>query len=71
LGGGIGGEHVRETAILRPVLVNGSPGVVVTVRGRPFVVMGFIVARGKIVEIDVIADPERVRRIAAPFFTHE
>ena len=28
-------------------------------------VMGFTVAEGKIVEIDAIADPPRVRRIAA------
>jgi hypothetical protein len=27
--------------------------------------MGFTVAEGRIVEIDAIADPERVRRIAA------
>jgi hypothetical protein len=27
--------------------------------------MGFIVRRGKIVEIDAIADPERIERIAA------
>jgi len=39
--------------------------VVVTVRGRPITVMGFTVADGKIAEIDAIADPERVRRIAA------
>jgi len=25
--------------------------------------MGFMVARGKIVEIDVLADPERLRRL--------
>lgn len=37
--------------------------------GRPFAVMGFIVAKGKIVEIDVIADPERVRRVAAAVLT--
>lgn len=53
------------TADLRPALVNGAAGVVVTVRGRPFSVMGFTVAGGKIVEIDAISDPERVRRIAA------
>jgi hypothetical protein len=35
------------------------------VRGRPFAVMGFTVAGGRIVEIDAIADPDRVRRIAA------
>lgn len=48
-----------------PAWVNGVAGVVVTVGGRPFAVMGFIVADGKILEIDAIADPQRVRRIAA------
>lgn len=52
-------------AKVHPVLVNGAAGAVVTVAGRPHAVMGFVVADGKIVEIDVIADPERVRRIAA------
>jgi RNA polymerase sigma-70 factor (ECF subfamily) len=46
-------------------LVNGATGVVVTVQGRPFAVMGFTVARGRIAEIDTIVDQERVRRIAA------
>jgi RNA polymerase sigma-70 factor (ECF subfamily) len=45
--------------------VNGAAGVVVTVGGRPISVMGFTVSDGKIVEIDAIAEPERVRRIAA------
>jgi RNA polymerase sigma factor (sigma-70 family) len=53
------------TAELHPALVNGAAGVVVTVGGRPFAVMGFTVAGGRIVEIDAIADPDRVRRIAA------
>jgi hypothetical protein len=35
------------------------------VAGRPFAAMGFIVAEAKIGEIDIIADPERVRRVAA------
>ena len=55
----------NPTAHLHPARVNGVAGVVVTVAGRPFAVMGFTVAEGKIVEIDAIADPERVRRIAA------
>ena len=59
------------TAHLHPALVNGAAGVVVTVAGRPFAVMGFTVAGGKIVEIDAIADPERVRRIAAAVLTDE
>jgi RNA polymerase sigma factor (sigma-70 family) len=53
------------TAELHPALVNGAAGMVVTVRGRPFAVMGFTVVDGMIVEIDAIADPQRVRRIAA------
>jgi RNA polymerase sigma-70 factor, ECF subfamily len=52
-------------AQLHPALVNGAAGVVITVSGRPFAVMGFTVAEGRIVEIDTIADSERVRRIAA------
>src|SRR5262249_17654790 len=52
-------------AKLHPALVNGAAGVVITVKGRPFAVMGFTVAGGRIVEIDAIADPERVRRVAA------
>jgi len=50
---------------LLPATVNGAPGVVVTVGGRPIVVMGFIVAGGRILEIDAIADPARVRGVAA------
>jgi RNA polymerase sigma-70 factor (ECF subfamily) len=55
----------NPAAKLHPALVNGAAGVVVTVRGRPFALMGFTVAAGKIVAIDAIADSERVRRIAA------
>jgi RNA polymerase sigma factor (sigma-70 family) len=55
----------QPAARLHPALVNGAAGVVVTVRGRPRAVMGFTVAGGRIVEIDAIADPDRVARIAA------
>ncbi len=56
---------------LRPVLVNGSAGVVVTVDGLPFAVMSFAIADGKIAEIDAIADPGRVRKITAAVLTAE
>ncbi|MGH3485665.1 MAG: hypothetical protein ACRDPQ_20800 [Nocardioidaceae bacterium] len=52
-------------AQLHPVLVNGTPGVVITREGRPFVVLAFTVASGRIVEIQGIRNPDRVRRIAA------
>jgi RNA polymerase sigma-70 factor (ECF subfamily) len=60
MGGALAGAR------LLPVLVNGAAGAVATVGGRPFALMGFLVAGGKIVEIDAIAEPARVRRIAAP-----
>ena len=48
---------------VRPALVNGVAGVVVAPRGRPFSVMAFAVRDAKIVEIDVLADPERLRQL--------
>jgi RNA polymerase sigma factor (sigma-70 family) len=53
----------RLAPFARPALVNGVAGIVTAREGRPLSVMGFTVARGKIVEIDVLADPERLRRI--------
>jgi len=52
-------------AELIPVLINGLAGVVVTVGGRPFSLMGFVVVGGRIAEIDTIAEPKRVARLAA------
>jgi RNA polymerase sigma-70 factor (ECF subfamily) len=43
-------------------LVNGAAGLIVLRDGEPGSVMGFTVVDGKIVQIDVLADPERVRR---------
>jgi RNA polymerase sigma-70 factor (ECF subfamily) len=56
---------VLQAVDMRPALVNGAAGVIVTGRGRPITVIGFTVTEGKIAEIDAIADPERVRRITA------
>src|SRR6266700_1400235 len=47
----------------RPALVNGTAGLVVTPHGQPHSVMGFTVTHGKIVEIDILADPERLRQL--------
>jgi RNA polymerase sigma factor (sigma-70 family) len=48
---------------VRPALVNGAAGVVVASRGRPYSVMGFTVEGGKIVAIDSLSDPTRLRRL--------
>ncbi len=47
----------------RPVLVNGTAGIVAAPGGRPASVLGFTVAGGKIIEIDVLADPERLSEL--------
>jgi RNA polymerase sigma factor (sigma-70 family) len=51
----------RLSPFVRPALINGVAGVVVVPEGRPFSVMAFTVAGGKIVAIDALADPERLR----------
>jgi RNA polymerase sigma factor (sigma-70 family) len=48
---------------VRPALINGAAGVVVAPHGRPFSVMAFTVAGGKIVAIDGLADPVRLREL--------
>jgi RNA polymerase sigma-70 factor (ECF subfamily) len=53
---------------VHPALVNGAAGVVVTSNGRPYSVMGFTVAGGRIVAIDVLADPDRLDRLDMPAF---
>jgi RNA polymerase sigma factor (sigma-70 family) len=47
----------------RRATVNGAPGVVLFVDGQPLSVLGFTVAGGKIVEIDILADPARLARL--------
>jgi RNA polymerase sigma-70 factor (ECF subfamily) len=42
-------------------IVNGTTGLAVrTPDGRPFAVIGFTVAQGKIVELDILTDPDRL-----------
>ena len=55
----------RPGATLHPALVNGAAGVVVTVGGQPVSVMGFTVRDGRIVAIDVVADPDRLAALTA------
>ncbi|TJZ49645.1 sigma-70 family RNA polymerase sigma factor [Streptomyces piniterrae] len=47
----------------RPALVNGGAGVVTAQGGKPFSVLGFTVTGGKIVEINILADPERLGQV--------
>ena len=49
----------------RPALVNGAAGAIVVRDGRPLAVAGFTVARGRVVALDVVADPEKLRGLVA------
>jgi RNA polymerase sigma-70 factor (ECF subfamily) len=51
----------RFAALARPVLVNGAAGVVVDAPGQARVVVAFGVVGGRIVSIDLIGDPTKVR----------
>ena len=55
--------YSRLDLLMRPVLVNGAVGVVSTLDGQPYSIGGFTVRGGKIVEIDILADPERLRHV--------
>jgi len=57
-------SYARRLAwFAEPALVNGTAGLVVTIQGRPFAVLGFTVTGGKIVEIDILADPVRLSQL--------
>ena len=66
-----GAQAVARTALLgakpgrevRRALVNGAAGVVVFEAGQPFAVFSFLVSDGRILEIDVLADPERLSQL--------
>jgi RNA polymerase sigma factor (sigma-70 family) len=48
------------TGTLRPVVVNGGVGFVVATRARTFCLMAFTVSNGRITEVDVLIDPDRL-----------
>ena len=66
-----GAEAVAEQAVTfsslapsaRPAVVNGAAGLVVVRDGRPFSVLGFAIRGGRIVELDIVADPARLRHV--------
>lgn len=59
-----GASSFSNLGLLRqPVLVNGVAGALCMLEGKPFAVMAFTVSAGKIVEIDILRDPERLSRL--------
>jgi RNA polymerase sigma-70 factor (ECF subfamily) len=51
---------VAFAPLARPALVNGAAGAIVSRHGRPFAAVGFTVVDGRIVEIDIVADPAKL-----------
>jgi RNA polymerase sigma-70 factor (ECF subfamily) len=47
----------------RPALVNGAAGLVIAPHDRPIAVIGFTMRDGRIVEIDLVADPEKLQGV--------
>jgi RNA polymerase sigma factor (sigma-70 family) len=48
---------------VRPALVNGAAGTVTLRDGQPFAIAGFTIRNRRIVAMNIVADPERVRQI--------
>jgi RNA polymerase sigma-70 factor (ECF subfamily) len=66
-----GAENVAGQALLwsradltmRRALVNGAAGMVSFLRGEPFSIAAITVRDGRIAEMDLLADPERIARL--------
>jgi RNA polymerase sigma factor (sigma-70 family) len=48
---------------VRTALINGAVGTVTLRDGRPFAIAGFTIRNRRIVEMDIVADPERLSRL--------
>ena len=48
---------------VRPALVNGAAGTVTLRDGQPFSIAGFTIRNRRIVEMNILADPESLRQI--------
>jgi RNA polymerase sigma factor (sigma-70 family) len=55
--------YTQFGVLMLPALVNGAVGAVGILDGEPFAVGAFTVRGEKIVEIDIVADPQRLRRL--------
>jgi RNA polymerase sigma-70 factor (ECF subfamily) len=53
----------RADLIMRRALINGAAGMVTFLHGQPFSIAAVTIRNGKIVEIDFLADPERIAQL--------
>jgi RNA polymerase sigma-70 factor (ECF subfamily) len=69
-----GAQNVARQALLfaqvgvapHPVIVNGGVGLVATRDGQPFSLLAYTVHSGRIVEINILADPKRLGELTLP-----
>jgi RNA polymerase sigma-70 factor (ECF subfamily) len=54
----------RLASAARAAIVNGAAGLVIAPRDRPIAVVGFVTRQGRIVEIDLVADPSKLRAVS-------
>jgi RNA polymerase sigma-70 factor, ECF subfamily len=54
----------RFASFARPANVNGAPGLIVVPRDRPIAVLGFTISHGRVVELDLVADPEKLTALS-------
>ncbi|GAA2435431.1 RNA polymerase sigma factor SigJ [Actinomadura vinacea] len=59
-GNAVGFQRFATAYATRPVLVNGAAGILNSQDGRPVSVLSFIVVDGRIAEIHVLSDPDRL-----------
>jgi RNA polymerase sigma factor (sigma-70 family) len=59
----VAGTFAGRARAARPALVDGVPAAVWAPGGRPRVVLGFTITGGRVVGIDILADPERLRQL--------
>ena len=53
----------RVDLTVHRALINGAAGLVSTRNGQPFSVGAFTISNGRIIEIDILADPERLAQL--------
>jgi RNA polymerase sigma-70 factor, ECF subfamily len=63
----MGALLAREGARLHPAVLDGLPGVLIVVDGRPVTVMAFMVDDGKVTVIKSMADPARLAALVPPW----
>jgi RNA polymerase sigma-70 factor (ECF subfamily) len=52
-----------ESAVTRPVEINGGPGAIIYVDGRPFTVLTFAFEGGRIKNVYAVANPDKLATI--------